>query len=171
MIRFEFVYQDHLIVLKTDFIGNEQVFVDNTKVSHSLNWKFKNEHKLNIDNQELTLKVYGISTSTNEMSAYLYEGDELIERQIQQIDLETYISDGQTFNEAEIEWKKEIEMSKSTSVLAYAVYFLMLFTSTFSIGGTFSNIGLWLLIGVFIYAIFEFFRVSLKLLTTRNANG
>jgi hypothetical protein len=105
------------------------------------------------------------------MSAYLYEGDELIERQIQQIDLETYISDGQTFNEAEIEWKKEIEMSKSTSVLAYAVYFLMLFTSTFSIGGTFSNIGLWLLIGVFIYAIFEFFRVSLKLLTTRNANG
>ena len=165
MMNFEFDYKGHKIQVINTYSGREKVFLDDELVSSKVNLSFNGKHQLTVADELLTIKIQVQSALKGEVTVSLYRGQTLLETMSQSCDLELMSEEPVQFDTEELQWKKEIEMADSTTVMMYALYFGLIFYSVLTTAfedNTYGLMALGVSVVALIAAIADFVRTSVK---------
>ncbi|MBF7073572.1 hypothetical protein ISG33_09220 [Glaciecola sp. MH2013] len=171
MTALSFSYKGYDIKVELGYVGSEKVFINNKLVSESFNWKFKNDHIIELDPslEQITVRVEVLSMMQGEMRISLLAGESVVEAKSWAYD-QSGSGEGTHFNEIERKWTKEIKMAKSTTSITWALYFAILLYSIAADdwpNTVFEGAFILMVACITIYALFEFARSAVLALRSK----
>jgi hypothetical protein len=161
------LYQQHTIEFKCGYVGHETLFIDGECIIKSFNWKRQKTHNITVEGDELSLTVMMLSMTESKIKVTLKKGEQILDSQTQYFNIDGTTDGLNVFDEAELKWKKELEMSRSNTLLSYILYFAILIFGVVGAGLS-ANIAIAIIAGAGVLAIFEFAKTSIKALSTPN---
>lgn len=164
-INFELTYNEQKVVFESGYVGHETVYLNGEIVSKSFNWKRKNDHLINIQGEDLVLRIEVISMLKGNLRVSLLKGKEVIEVQNKQFSFEDGLEGDFGFSDTEKSWKKEIEMATSTTVIMYIVFYSMIaFDLNTSVleSSLFQTVTLVVIASAALYGVIDFLKTAVR---------